>query len=265
MMNKKKRLPVDPLAMVLPIGMLLIWISCSYLELLPTYLFPGPMRMFHVGWDFLIGTGGLTPYSGSLLNHLVASVTRVLMGFSIAAFWGILLGLLSGRNERVHRLLDPTIQMLRAVPGIGWLPLAMIWFGVGQQTTVFLIALAAFFPIYLNVAHGAARIPKELIQAAQMMGADARVLLRTVVIPASFPSMLVGLRLGMGIAWAYLVLGELTGVANGLGSVMMDARMLGQIEMIPITMISIAIMGKLCDTMLVKLARKLHAYPEMDR
>ncbi len=265
MMNKKNRLPVDPLAMVLPIGVLLIWSLCSYFNFLPVYLFPSPVRMFKVGWDFLIGTEGMTPYSGSLLNHLIASLMRVLMGFSLAACLGILLGLLSGRIKRAYRILDPMIQMLRAVPGIGWLPLAMIWFGVGQKTTVFLIALAAFFPIYLNVAHGAARIPMELIQAAQMMGADARVLLRTVIIPASFPSMLVGLRLGMGIAWAYLVLGELTGVANGLGAVMMDARMLGQIEMIPIAMVSIALMGKLCDTLLVKLAKRLHADQEMDR
>jgi len=120
--------------------------------------------------------------------------------------------------------MSSTINGLRSVPGISWLPLAMIWFGIGIKTTIFLVALAAFFPIYLNAAASARQISPLLLQAGAMMGVKRLKGTFAILLPGSMPHIMTGLRLGLGISWAYLVLGELTGVPNGLGAVIMDAR-----------------------------------------
>jgi sulfonate transport system permease protein len=137
----------------------------------------------------------------------------------------------------------------------------MVWFGVGERTTIFLIALAAFFPIYINTAHGASEVPCLLIRAGRMLGANKIALFKTVIFPSAFPSVMVGLRLGLGVSWAYLVLGELTGVTRGLGAVMMDSRMMGQVEMILASMVCIAIMGMLTDRLLLRICRSIFPYP----
>jgi NitT/TauT family transport system permease protein len=122
---------------------------------------------------------------------------------------------------------ETTINGLRAVPGISWLPLAMVWFGIGIKTTLFLVALAAFFPIYLNAEAGARQVDPLLLEAGAMMGVKPIRSIFTIVLPGSMPHIVTGLRLGLGISWAYLVLGELSGVPNGLGAIIMDARMVG--------------------------------------
>ena len=136
---------------------------------------------------------------------------------------------------------------MRAVPGICWLPLGLVWFGIGLRTTVFLVALAAFFPIYLNAASGARQIDPILYQSGAMMGVGRFRGIFAILLPAAMPSIVTGLRLGLGIAWAYLVLGELTGVPDGLGAIIMDARMLGRIDMIIVGIVTIAVMGRLSD------------------
>ena len=151
----------------------------------------------------------------------------------------------------VNGLFSTFINGLRAVPGITWLPVAMIWFGIGIKTTVFLIALAAFFPIYLNTAAGTQQVNIHLLQAGAMMGVGRIRGTFSILLPGSMPHIITGLRLGIGISWAYLVLGELTGVPNGIGAVIMDARMLGRVDMVIVGMILIAIVGRLSDGVLV--------------
>jgi len=125
-----------------------------------------------------------------------------------------------------------------------------VWFGIGMQTTVFLVALAAFFPVYLNAAAGARSVDPLYYQAGAMMGVARLRGTFAILLPAAMPNIITGLRLGMGISWAYLVLGELTGVPNGLGAVIMDARMLGRIDIIVVGIILIALIGRLCDRLL---------------
>ena len=183
----------------------------------------------------------LIRYTGSLLNG---------GGFAAAVILGLPLGILSGRLAAVQKLMSTTVNALRAVPGITWLPLAMVWFGIGIKTTVFLVALAAFFPIYLNAASGARQVNPLLLQAGAMMGIRRVRGTFAILLPGAMPHILTGLRLGLGISWAYLVLGELTGVPNGLGAVIMDARMLGRIDMIVVGIIIIALIGRTTDRLL---------------
>ncbi len=248
---RRYRRRLDPVGFILPALLLAIWYFVGKSGEIPAYLLPGPESVLQVMADFVSGTAKLTPYSGKLIENLSASFLRVITGFAIALVFGLLMGFLTGRIKPVKRLIDPLVQAIRTVPGIGWLPIAMVWFGVGEQTTVFLISLAAFFPIYINTAHGASEVPAALIRAGKMLGANEGKIFTTVILPAAFPAVVVGLRLGLGVAWAYLVLGELTGVSTGLGAVMMDSRMMGQVEMILVSMVCIAVMGILTDRILL--------------
>ena len=235
------------LSWLLPGIFCLAWLVVCDTGLVPAYLLPHPKDVLATASAYLFGDAGQAAYAGRFFEDLTASATRVLLGFGLAVIAGIPLGVLSGRLALVNRLLSTTINALRAVPGISWLPLAMVWFGIGIKTTVFLVALAAFFPIYLNAEAGARQVSPTLLQAGAMMGVSRLRGTFAILLPAAMPNIITGLRLGMGISWAYLVLGELTGVPNGLGALIMDARMLGRIDIIVVGIILIALIGRLCD------------------
>jgi NitT/TauT family transport system permease protein len=243
------------LALLLPLTALTLWFAVSAAGLVPVYLLPHPSMVWDAGLRYIFGSSGQGAYAGRFLGDLAASLSRVLLGFSLAAVLGVPLGLLSGRLILVNRLFSSSINGLRAVPGICWLPLAMIWFGIGIKTTVFLVAIAAFFPIYQNALTGARLVAPIYYQAGAMLGVSRARGIFAILLPMAMPNIITGLRLGMGISWAYLVLGELTGVPNGLGAVIMDARMLGQTEIILVGIILIAMIGRICDRLLVILMR----------
>lgn len=243
------------LSVLLPLAVLLAWTALSGSGLAPAYLLPGPAAVFEAGVRYVFAAPGQGPYAGRFFTDLLASLGRVFAGFGLAALLGVPLGLCSGRVVTVNRLFASTIGGLRAVPGICWLPLALIWFGIGFRTTVFLVALAAFFPIYQNALTGARSVAPIYYQAGAMLGVSRLRGVFAILLPLAMPNLLTGLRLGMGISWAYLVLGELTGVPDGLGAVIMDARMLGQTDMILVGILLIALVGRLCDRLLVGLLR----------
>ncbi|MDI3538933.1 MAG: NitT/TauT family transport system permease protein [Methanolobus sp.] len=252
----------DIIGFILPALIFITWYLVTLEGKVPGYLIPSPVNLVRVAVDFATGYANLTPYGGTLPAHALASVQRVALGFGLAAAFGLPLGFLTGRINLAKSSLDPTVHLIRIIPGIGWLPIAMVWFGVGETTTLFLVALAAFFPIYVNAAQGASSVSPLLIRAGRMLGASRLTLFTTVIIPAAMPSTVAGLRLGLGISWAYLVLGELTGVTYGLGAVMMDARMLGHVEMILVPMIFIGLLGRVSDMLLVGSFKRLDMFRE---
>ena len=164
-MNGRALLPV-----LLPLAVLLAWTALSGSGLAPAYLLPGPAAVFEAGVRYVFAAPGQGPYAGRFFTDLLASLGRVFAGFGLAALLGVPLGLCSGRVVTVNRLFASTIGGLRAVPGICWLPLALIWFGIGFRTTVFLVALAAFFPIYQNALTGARSVAPIYYQAGAMLG-----------------------------------------------------------------------------------------------
>ncbi|SFO97721.1 NitT/TauT family transport system permease protein [Eubacterium callanderi] len=249
---------VDPVGWIVPALVVLVWLWLSASGQIPAYKLPSPVELVRVLADFASGGLGVTPYSGALWENLGISLLRVLSGFFIAGSLGMIMGFLTGRIPVLKRLFDPVIHLIKAVPGIGWLPIAIVWFGVGEGNTLFLMSLAAFFPVYVNTAAGAAAIPEMYIQAGQMLGAQGFGLFRAIVFPAAFPQAAVGLRLGLSVAWAYLVLGEVTGVTKGLGAIMSDARMLGHVEMVLTAMIVIAVAAKVTDFLLVAVCRRIY-------
>ena len=252
-----KRVRFDAAGLVVPAAVLLAWFAATNFGGVPAYKLPSPQALVQVLVDFATGWYGVTPYAGTLWFHLWHSLCRVLTGFALAAACGLGLGFLTGRVPLMRRLFDPFLHMIRSIPGIGWLPIAIVWFGVGEGNTRFLIMLAAFFPIYVNTAHGAASVPTLTVRAGRMLGARGLTLFATVIFQAAFPEAAVGLRLGLGVAWAYLVLGEVTGVTEGLGAVMTDGRMMGHVDIVLATMIVIAVAGKLTDWLLLWLCRRI--------
>lgn len=235
---------------ILPGGLAALWFLAGHFNWVPAYLLPRPSEVMDTTLVYILGTPGDGPYAGRFSGDALASLGRVGLGFLLAAALGIPLGLWSGRVDTVRRLLGTSLNGLRAVPGITWLPLAMVWFGIGLKTTVFLVALAAFFPVYLNTAAGASQVSPVLLRAGSMMGVGRLRGTFDILLPAAMPAIAAGLRLGLGISWAYLVLGELSGVPDGLGAVIMDARMLGRIDMIVAGILIIAVMGRLSDLLL---------------
>jgi NitT/TauT family transport system permease protein len=223
--------------------------------MVPVYLLPHPGDILATASEYIFKGAGQGAYAGRFFEDFLASTMRVMLGFGLAVAVGIPLGVVSGRLVVANRILSSTINALRAVPGICWLPLAMVWFGIGTKTTVFLVALAAFFPVYLNTEAGVRQVSPTLLQAGAMMGVRRLRGTFAILLPAAMPHIIAGLRLGMGISWAYLVLGELTGVPDGLGALIMDARMLGRIDIIVVGIILIALIGRLCDSGLHQLLR----------
>ena len=169
----------------------------------------------------------------------------------------ILLGLLIGRIALVRSVVDPTLQLLRPVPVTAWLPLSMIFFGIGPNAAVFLVFLGAFYPIVFNTTFGVRSVDVRLYEVAAMLGCKGSSLFRQAVLPAPLPSILNGLRLGHGFAWILIVVGEMTGVQQGLGAVIMDARMLSRTELVIAGMVVIGLTGFLTDRVLVMLNNRL--------
>lgn len=250
-MNRSAALTGSLLPWIIPALAVILWTVLTKTGIIPGYLLPAPTEIIRTGYFYIFGEPGQAPYAGRFVGDALASVSRVFLGFFLATLAGFPLGIISGRVSPVHSLFNTLINSLRAVPGITWLPLALVWFGIGMKTTVFLVALAAFFPIYLNTLSGARGINPQMLRAGAMMGVGRIRGSFSILIPACMPHIMTGLRLGLGISWAYLVLGELTGVPDGLGAVIMDARMLGRVDMIIVGMILIALVGRTSDVLLV--------------
>lgn len=226
---------------------------------MPEYLLPAPQTVGETLRCYLGPQVDDNAFAGRMPGDWKASIGRVACGCLLAVPPAIILGLLSGRSPFTAALLAPIVHGMRAVPGISWLPLALLWLGVGFKTTVALIALAAFFPTYLNTAATAASIPKNLLRAGRMIGLKGRSLFWHVLLPYCMPGILAGMRLSLGISFSYLVLGELTGVPDGLGAMIMDARLTGRVDRILCGILVIAITGRICDILLVRAVRLFSA------
>lgn len=240
---------------VVPVLLLTAWHVAVRMS--GTQLIPSPKEVGLMLYDFAFGGIYDDAFSETLWLHLWKSVTRVYGGFFAAALVAIPLGLLIGRIKIIRDLLDPTLQLLRPVPVTAWLPLSMIFFGIGPNAAIFLVFLGAFYPIVFNTIFGVKAVDGRLFEAALMLGCSGSSLFRQVVLPAAIPSILNGLRLGHGFAWILIVVGEMTGVPEGLGAVIMDGRMLSRTDLVIAGMVVIGITGYTTDRLLVLLNNRL--------
>jgi NitT/TauT family transport system permease protein len=222
-----------------------------------TRLIPSPYEVGVMMWDFSFGGVYNDAFSSTILIHIWMSVTRVYGGFFLAALIGIPLGLMIGRMKILRQLLDPTINVLRPIPVTAWLPLSMIFFGLGPNAAIFLVFLGAFYPILLNTIFGVRSVDARLFEAASMLGCSGSAMFRQVVLPASLPAIFNGLRIAHGFAWILIVVGEMTGVPTGLGSVIMDGRTLSRTDLVITGMIVIGAMGFITDRIIVMISNRV--------
>jgi len=253
--------------LLLPIVILIVWELSGRLGLIAPGLLPPPSRVAVGWWAWAFGPVGLglNPYSGTWGGNVTFSSLRVFEGFGVAIVVGVPLGILIGWSRLAARLVDPTVQALRPVPITAWLPFSIAIFGIRDIGSIFLIALGAFYPIVINSAHGARDVGRNLIRAAEMMGASPLQLLWRVAFPAALPAIFTGLRIGLGIAWTAVIVSEMVAVKSGLGYVLWDAYYVGRMDVVIADMVSIGLAGFLSDLVIVLIERRALGWKHMHR
>lgn len=243
------------LALIVPGLLLLLWYVATTRRW--TRLIPTPAETAEYMVDFAVGGIYDDAFSATLHIHLLASMGRVYGGFALAALFALPIGMLIGRIPLARATLDPFFQLMRPIPVTAWLPLSMILFGLGAKSAFSLVFLGAFYPILLNTIFGVKNVDPKLFEAASMLGCRGNAQFFRVVLPAALPSIFTGLRLGLGLAWFVIVVGEMTGVPQGLGAVIMDGRTLSRTELVICGMIVIGIVGYISDRLVMMLGNYL--------
>lgn len=192
--------------------------------------------------------------NGTLIQHVSASLMRVSVGYLSACAVGIPLGVLMGRMSGLYTALNPMIQILRPISPIAWIPLAILWFGVGNMSPIFLIFLSSFFPLVVGTAAGVQGVERQYLRAAQNFGITGHRLLRQVVIPAAMPQIIIGMRIGLGIAWLVVVAAEMVAINSGLGYLIIDSRNAGnRYDLVVAAMAMIGVIGFVLDNLMRRL------------
>ncbi len=211
---------------------------------------PTPGEVAVRGADFAFGGIYDDSFSGTLWGHLGASALRVVQGFGLAVAVAVPLGVLMGRSTLLFRMLEPTINLVRPIPVTAWAPLTLLIIGFGDRSTVFLVFIAAVFPILLNTISGVHQVPGRLLEAAAMLGTPRLQSLYKVVIPAAAPQIISGMRIAMGLSWVILVVGETVGISTGLGALITQAREQSRTDLIIVGMVVIGLAGFITDRLL---------------
>jgi NitT/TauT family transport system permease protein/taurine transport system permease protein len=236
------------------VALLAVWyLVTGPLALVPSFKFPSPEDAY-VSLSDLLSPG----YAGAtLLGHILSSVGLVLLGFAAATLTGVPLGLLMGWNRWVDAYLNPIFQIIRPIAPIAWIPLTILWFGLGTPAKVFVIWLAAFSPALINTHTGIRNINPVLVEAARVNGATTARLLWDVAIPSALPTIFTGLRISLQACWMVLVAAELVGSFTGLGHIMIIATRDLDPGMILIAMVCVAALGVVMSKLLTLIEREV--------
>ena len=230
-----------------PLLLLALWEGSARMGWVSASLLPAPSRVLAMLGSWMFST---TEAAGDITGHWLkdaaASSFRVLTGYLVAVVSATTLGVAIGWWRRVEHTIEPTLQLLRPIPPVSWIPLAIIWFGIADRPAIFLVFLASFFPILLNTIHGVKSTDRNLIRAARMMGATQYQILRYVVIPAALPSIFAGMRISIGIAWMLTVTAEMVAVKSGIGYVLWDSYYFLRYDLVIAAMI-IGVLGLASD------------------
>ena len=233
----------------LPALLVGLWTLAAELEWAPPQILPPPRLVGETLID-LVG-------SGELLQNCAISLARVFAGFGLGALVGLALGVGMGLSRRFEQFLYPTFNALNQVPVLGWLPLAMMVFGIGESLKVVIIAQASLVPVAVNVLNGIRRVPRQYLDVARVFRFSRSQLLRKVVFPAAVPSLFVGVRYGLTLAWLSLVTVELLASSEGLGFLIVWGRQLFQLDLVLAAIVSIGVVGLLLDKGLARAEKRL--------
>jgi len=236
------------LAWLLPLAALAVAELAGRLGWVTSNLLPTPSDVARA----LFELGGQT-----VASHVAASTARVVAGYAIGASLALAIGSLVGLSAAARALLDPSFQALRAIPSLAWVPLLLLWLGIGEAPKLAMIAIGAFFPIYMGVVAGIRGVDRKLVEVARLMRLDSFALVRRVLLPAALPSVMTGLRNGLSLAWMFMVAGELIAASSGLGYLLTDGRETSRADLVLAAIVLLALLGKLSDTAMARLERRL--------
>ncbi|MGG1678119.1 ABC transporter permease [Neobacillus sp. NRS-1170] len=227
--------------LVLPIIIVVVWQLAGSLLHVSNTILPTPLDIFHSFLELA--------RTGELFGHIKISVFRALIGFILGASLGLLFGTLTGLSNKAEQFVDPSLQMLRTVPHLALSPLFILWFGLGELSKELLIALGAFFPLYVNTLLGIRGVDKKLFDVARILEFSRWNQVTKLIFPAALPNILLGVRLSLGAAWLGLVVSELMGASEGIGYLIMDARQFTRTEVVFVGIIIFALGGKIGDSL----------------
>lgn len=245
------------LGLALPLALALGWEVAVDAGLASGRLLPPPSRIGRTLLDLAA--------SGDLWMHVQATLARVGLGFLCGALAGIVVGALVATLPLLRWLLDPSLQALRAVPSLAWVPLFILWFGILETPKVTLIAVGVFFPVYVGVAGAIASVDRKLVEVGRIFRLSRFALVRRILLPAVLPATLVALRTGLGLGFLFVVAAELMGASEGLGYLLVDGQQFSKPDQILAAIISFAVVGKLADTALVALTNPLVRWQDTAR
>ena len=237
------------LGLVLPLLLLGLWQVLVSTEVLDATRYSSPAD---VGGALL---GAVQ--SGRLWPNLAISTQRVFLGFGIGVALAVVVGLVVALSRTADRLVSPLLSAVRAVPSLAWVSVLIIWFGIGEDHKIGLVAIGAFFPVLATLVAGIRQVDQGLLEVAQAYGLSWRQRVTTVLLPSAAPSLLAGARLGLNQAWLFLVAAELLGATSGLGWQLQAAQRNGQIELVLATIVLFALLGKLTDSILAQVETRV--------
>ncbi|KPF67081.1 ABC transporter permease [beta proteobacterium AAP99] len=233
---------------IVPALLILAWQIASQSGWLSSRVLPAPVDVLSAFWNLTT--------SGELLKHVKVSAARAFAGLAIGGGLGLVAGLLTGTFRSAEALLDSTIQMVRNIPALALIPLVILWFGIDEGAKLFLIAVATFFPVYINTHHGIRNVDAGLIEMAKSYGLRGWALYREVILPGALPSILVGVRFSLGLMWVILIVAETISAQAGIGYMTMNAREFLQTDVVLVGILLYALLGKLADLLAKALERR---------
>src|ERR1043166_5839763 len=237
--SRLRRYARPALGLLLPVGLAVIWQVGVGLCYSTGRLVPPPTKIFATVME--LGK------SGELTRHITATVTRVAAGFGLGVAAGTVLGAISGYWGVARQLLDPTVQALRAIPSIAWVPLFILWLGIFETSKVALIAVGVFFPVYLGVMGAILSVDRKIVEVGRTFRLSGFAMIRRILLPAVLPAYVVSLRVGLGLGWMFVVAAEFMGASEGLGYPLIDGQQLGKPAQILAAIVIFAILGKTTD------------------
>jgi sulfonate transport system permease protein len=224
----------------LPLAIVLLWQALSAAGLISSRVLPAPTDVLLAGWKLL--------KSGELVRNIWVSFWRAVVGFAIGGSIGFAFGLANGLSRRSEQVFDSTLQMVRNIPHLALIPLVILWFGIDEEAKIFLVALGVFFPIYINTQHGIRTVDTQLVEMGRIYGMSPWTLFRRVILPGALPSIFVGLRYALGIMWLTLIVAETVATSSGIGYMAMQAREFLLVDVVVLSILIYALLGKLADS-----------------
>jgi len=234
------------LGLVIPLALALGWEAFVRAGFSDGRLMPTPSRIYEEFAELY----GL----GELHRHTYATLLRVAAGFGLGAIFGTILGAISGYSLTIRRLIDPSLQGLRAVPSIAWIPLFILWLGIFELSKVVLIAVGVFFPVYLGVMGAVISVDRKIIEVGRAFRLSGPAMVRRILLPAVLPSYVISLRSGLGLGWMFVIAAEFMGASEGLGYLLIDGQQLGKPAEIVAAIVAFAVLGKATDALLAATA-----------